>query len=339
MREMLAHTVHLANGGAAFQQGLVDALLSARSRPSAGRVSRAEPPPPEIRHSTRSSRSALCVSASTCARQPASRRHPARGERPNEFDTLRQSLGARRNMVVARDQAGTAALLRPQRFKRLAHRTAGLCRRPAPRYGALGGGGRCCPMLCRELCAAPPRGSQMSKKAWGSRRAGTGLWSCAVSLYECIAGFKVEWWRTFPYSSTKLYIQLPSPKAMMACMETSTTSFIVENPDPRHRRGAPPGCPAPSWPSKSWRITLVSRARWCARPVPTVAKPAHRWSRRAVHLWSRPRWPRARQVFAVRRMLRPRWCAPSWPRARRPRSAAKRRQHVGRREKAMERGT
>ena len=33
---------------------------------------------------------------------------------------------------------------------------------------------------------------------------GRGCGHARCLLYECIAGFKVEWWRTFPYSSTKI---------------------------------------------------------------------------------------------------------------------------------------
>ena len=87
-RQVFAHAVHLADVGAAVEQGLVDALFVFQAQASAGSVSSAEPPP-EIRHNTRSSFVRPCT---ICRMRPAAWqaggvRHRVRGF--DNFNALR----------------------------------------------------------------------------------------------------------------------------------------------------------------------------------------------------------------------------------------------------------
>ena len=80
-RQVLAHAIHLGDVGAAFQQRLVHRLLVGQGQAGAGSASSAEPPP-EIRHSTRSSAVSPCRPAPGCGARPAGRRRRAPDARP-----------------------------------------------------------------------------------------------------------------------------------------------------------------------------------------------------------------------------------------------------------------
>jgi hypothetical protein len=155
--------------------------LSSSVRPSAGSVSSAEPPP-EIRHSTRSSGVRPCVQA----RMRCAAARPAASGTGCEASTTSmrclQALGPRRHVVVARDdqafdsgasaghKASTACAIAPPALPAPSTR----CGRRFRVWAAWAGSGRCSPAAARA--ARRPGTGARGTRAAGWPRQG---WMCS----------------------------------------------------------------------------------------------------------------------------------------------------------------
>ena len=173
---------------------------------------------------------------------------------------------------------------------------------------------------CCEKAALYRQCGYRSSKSWPGIRRPTVV-SRAV-LYECIAGSAAEWWRTSPYSSTKLYT---TPVVRHAYGNLHHQHQIVENLTRaivEHRL-----LPGTVGRAKAGGITLGLAHAGAPGLVPTVAKPAHQAGASAASPWPRPRWLRRAGYSPCAVCWRPRWCAPSWPQST-PAKIRSLRQHV-----------